>query len=204
VRAAILLLCLIKIASAQQPAEAKIRAAMQTSLDQQRASVRKQTETAQSVAPGTFFTIPWPDSAIGVPTASADISCDPISEPQLASLIDAAARREDIQPNLLRIVVQKESAARPCAVSPNGAQGLMQIMPATANHFGVDDAFDPKQNIDAGAKFLKQLLTKYSGDLSLALGAYNAGPGRVDKESGVPQNAETQNYVSDILKKLNQ
>jgi soluble lytic murein transglycosylase-like protein len=204
VRAAILLLCLIKIAQAQQPAESRIRAAMQTSLDQQRASVRRQTETAQTVAPGTFFTIPWPDSSTAVPTAAADIACDPISEPQLASLIDAAARREDIQPNLLRIVVQKESAARPCAVSPKGAQGLMQIMPATANHFGVDDAFDPKQNIDAGAKFLKQLLTKYSGDLSLALGAYNAGPGRVDKEGGVPQNAETQNYVSDILKKLNQ
>ena len=193
-------------ALAQQRIDAatKIRAAMQASLDQQTASVRKQAETAQTVATGTFFTIPWPDSDPIVQPPSEDSKCDAMAEPQLASLIGEAAKREGLQPDLIRAVVQKESAGRPCAVSPMGAQGLMQIMPATATQLSLSDPFDPKQNIDAGAKFLKQLLTKYSGDLSLALGAYNAGSGRVDKEGGVPQNAETQNYVSDILKKLKQ
>ena len=127
-----------------------------------------------------------------------------MTEPALASLIDDAAKREDLKPGLLRAVVQKESAGRPCAVSPKGAQGLMQIMPATAADLNLSDPFDPKQNIDAGARFLKQLLTKYSGDLSLALGAYNAGAGRVDKEGGVPQITETQDYVADILTKIKQ
>jgi soluble lytic murein transglycosylase-like protein len=206
VRAFVLIVCLVKTVAGQQPADpaVKIREAMQASLDQQRASVRRQTETAQAVPPGTFFTIPWPDSAGSAQAAAADFDCEPISEPQLASLIEAAAKREDMQPSLIRAVVQRESAARPCAVSPKGAQGLMQLMPATAGQFSVSDPFDPKQNIDAGAKFLKQLLTKYGGDLSLALGAYNAGPGRVDKEGGVPQIAETQSYVADILKSIKQ
>jgi soluble lytic murein transglycosylase-like protein len=125
-----------------------------------------------------------------------------VPEAQLISLIDDAANREDLQSNLIRAVVQKESAGRPCALSPKGAQGLMQIMPATASQFSVSDAFDPKQNIDAGTKFLKQLLMRYAGDVPLALGAYNAGPGRVDKEGGVPEIQETQNYISEILLNL--
>src|SRR3954454_39192 len=204
VRVVTLIVCSLLSAFGQQPAQDKIRAAMQSSLDQQKASVGRQADNAQPVPPGTFFTIPWPGSPPTPQAASADIACEPISEPELAPLIEAAAKREEIQPNLIRAVVQKESAARPCAVSPKGAQGLMQIMPTTAAQLNVDDPFDPKQNIDAGAKFLKQLLTKYGGDLSLALGAYNAGAGRVDKEGGVPQNAETQSYVADILKKLGQ
>ncbi len=205
-RVLLLVLCLTHSAFAQQrvDAAAKIRAAMQASLDLQKASVRKQVETAQAVEPGTFFTIPWPSSGSKATPASEEAICDAMAEPQLASLIDDAAKREDLKPDLLRAVVQKESAGRPCAVSAKGAQGLMQIMPATAADLNLADPFDPKQNIDAGAKFLKQLLTKYNGDLSLALGAYNAGSGRVDKEGGVPEIAETQNYVSDILKKLKQ
>jgi soluble lytic murein transglycosylase-like protein len=167
----------------------KIRAAMQASLEQQQASVRKQVESVRS--------------AVTV-RISTDVPCDPVPEAQLTSLIDDAANREDLQSNLIRAVVQKESAGRPCAVSPKGAQGLMQIMPATASQFSVSDAFDPKQNIDAGTKLLKQLLMRYAGDVSLALGAYNAGPGRVDKEGGVPQIQETQSYVSEILGKLKQ
>lgn len=203
-RALILVICLTHSTFAEQriDAAAKIRAAMQASLDQQKASVRIQAETAKTIAPAAFFTIPWPDSDPVVPPPSGDAACEAMTEPQLASLIAEAAKREDLQANLIRAVVQRESAGRPCAVSPKGAQGLMQIMPATAAQLSLADPFDPKQNIDAGAKFLKQLLTKYSGDLSLALGAYNAGSGRVDKEGGVPQNAETQNYVSDILNKL--
>jgi soluble lytic murein transglycosylase-like protein len=78
----------------------------------------------------------------------------------------------------------------------------MQLMPATIEQFGVKDPFEVKQNIDAGAKFLKELLLRYSGNMSLALGAYNAGPGNVDAADGVPQNAETMTYVTEILGKL--
>ena len=78
----------------------------------------------------------------------------------------------------------------------------MQLMPAVAEQFGVHDPLDPKQNVEAGTKLLKQLLTKYNGDMRLALSAYNAGPERVDREGGVPQIPETINYVTDILPKL--
>ena len=78
----------------------------------------------------------------------------------------------------------------------------MQLMPATADQFGVSDPFDPKQNVEAGTKLLKQLLAKYGGDVSLTLSAYNAGSGRVDRDGGVPQIPETQKYVTDILGKL--
>jgi soluble lytic murein transglycosylase-like protein len=167
---------------------------MQTSLDQQQASVRRQIEALRAAV------------TISVPTllVPTEVLCDPVPEAQLTSLIDDAANREDLQPQLIRAVVDKESAGRACAVSPKGAQGLMQIMPATASQFSVSDAFDPKQNIDAGTRLLKQLLMRYAGDVALALGAYNAGPARVDKEGGVPQIQETQNYVSGILSKLKQ
>ena len=78
----------------------------------------------------------------------------------------------------------------------------MQLMPATSEQFGVKNPFDPRQNVEAGTKLLKQLLTKYKDDISLALAAYNAGEGRVDRDGGVPQIPETQNYVNDIQSKL--
>src|SRR5205085_361018 len=98
---------------------------------------------------------------------------------------------------------RQESGSRPCAVSAKGAQGLMQLMPATSQQFGVADPFDARQNIQAGAKFLKQLLTRYGGDVTKALAAYNAGPGRVDQAGGaVPGIPETIHYVSSILSSL--
>ena len=129
-------------------------------------------------------------------------ACDPMPEDQLNGLIDQAAKREDVKAELIRAVIGKESARRPCAISVKGAQGLMQLMPDTAAQFSVSDPFDPKQNIDAGTKFLKQLLTKYNGDVSLALSAYNAGANRVDRDGGIPAIQETMDYVSDILTKL--
>jgi soluble lytic murein transglycosylase-like protein len=120
----------------------------------------------------------------------------------LSALIDQNATKEGVKPELIRAVIEKESANRPCAISPKGAQGLMQLMPDTAQQFAVADPFDPKQNVEAGTKLLKQLLTKYNGDVSLALSAYNAGSGRVDQEGGIPQIRETINYVADILAKL--
>jgi soluble lytic murein transglycosylase-like protein len=167
----------------------KIRASMAASIEKQRASVQTQMEKTQTV---------WVPPVL----AAAQLECEALPEGQLTKLVDEASKRESLKPDLLRAVILKESAARPCAVSPKGAQGLMQIMPATADVFKVTDPFDPQQNVNAGSKLLKQLLDKYGGDVSLALGAYNAGAGRVDREGGVPQIAETQAYVADILSKI--
>jgi hypothetical protein len=97
---------------------------------------------------------------------------------------------------------EQESAFRPCAVSQNGAQGLMQLMPATAEQFGVRNPFDIQDNVGGGARFFKELLTRYTGNVSLDLGAYKAGPSKVDQAGGVPAIPETTNYVREILRKL--
>ncbi|HUP04630.1 MAG TPA: lytic transglycosylase domain-containing protein, partial [Bryobacteraceae bacterium] len=92
---------------------------------------------------------------------------------------------------------------RPCAVSASGAQGLMQLMPDTADQLAVTDPFDPAQNIEAGARYLKDLIDRYKGDLAQALAAYNAGPGATPQSGGIPAIPETRDYVDSILKKLN-
>jgi soluble lytic murein transglycosylase-like protein len=125
-----------------------------------------------------------------------------VPEEELGDAIEEAARREGLTPDLLRAMIGKESGFRPCAVSRRGAQGLMQLMPSTQAQFGVTDPFDARQNIDAGARLMKRLLDRYGGDLALALGAYNAGPGHVDRHGGVPDFPETINYVSDLMQKL--
>ena len=116
----------------------------------------------------------------------------------------SAATVHKLKPELLRAVIRQESGARACAVSPKGAMGLMQIMPDTAEQFRLADPYDPAQNIQTGAQYLKQLLDKF-GDLKLALAAYNAGPGRVaGNPPAVPDIPETRNYVEKILKELQQ
>lgn len=122
----------------------------------------------------------------------------------LTSLIQSAASKYSLDPALLRAVIMQESAGNPAAVSPAGAQGLMQLMPGTAASLGVSDPFDPTQNVDAGARYLRQLLDQYGGDTTLALAAYNAGPGRVAQYGGVPPFPATQNYISAILDRIGQ
>ena len=132
-------------------------------------------------------------------SAIVQAQCDPIPETKIGPMIQETARREGIKEGLLRAVAERESGFRACAVSRMGAKGLMQLMPATIEQFGVKDPFDPQQSLDAGAKLLKQLLVRYKDDVSLALGAYNAGPERVDQAQGVPAIRETMDYVSAIL-----
>ncbi len=189
--------------SADDPREA-VRRTMEASVEKQRASVERQRASVRSQVRGEggsdpFFTVAWATAALSLP---AEEDCEPMPRAQVDGLIRDAAQKQGLTPDLLRAVIDKESAFRPCAVSPKGAMGLMQLMPATAEHFGVRDPFDPRQNVDAGTRLLKELLVRYSGDLSLALAAYNAGAKRVDSEGGIPLIPETINYVGEILDRL--
>jgi soluble lytic murein transglycosylase-like protein len=113
-------------------------------------------------------------------------------------LVSEAAERHRIDPALIRAVIETESNWNPSAVSRKGAVGLMQLIPTTAQRFGVDDLYSPQQNVDAGVKYLKTLLERYNGNLDLALAAYNAGEGAVDRAHGVPSFRETRNYVQRV------
>jgi soluble lytic murein transglycosylase-like protein len=113
--------------------------------------------------------------------------------------IRRAARNFDIDPGLVRAIIATESNFDPRAVSPKGARGLMQLMPATARRFGVKDIFDPAQNISGGVRYLRHLLDLFEGDLVLALAAYNAGEGVVQDRGAVPNYRETQDYVDRVL-----
>ncbi len=130
------------------------------------------------------------------------LACAPLPSSVLAPIFDRASASYGLQTALLRAVAQKESAFHPCAVSPAGAMGLMQLMPETAAMLDVTDPFDAEQSILGGARYLRLLLDRFDNNLALALGAYNAGPARVDAYGGIPPFRETQDYVSSILGRL--
>jgi len=113
-------------------------------------------------------------------------------------LVREASDRHRVDPALVRAVIETESNWNPSAVSRKGAVGLMQLIPTTAQRFGVNDLYSPQQNVDAGVKYLKTLLERYNGNLDLALAAYNAGEGAVDRAHGVPSFRETRNYVQRV------
>ncbi len=115
------------------------------------------------------------------------------------AIFEEAASLYQLPVKLLRAVAKAESGFNPKAVSKAGAMGVMQLMPATARSLGVSDPYDARQNILGGAKYLKQNLERFGGNISLALAAYNAGPGSVTKYGGVPPYKETQNYVKTIM-----
>ena len=138
---------------------------------------------------------PVPAPAPATPTPAAQPAPSP------AQLADAAADKYGLPRRLVRSVISRESDFQPQAVSPKGAIGLMQLMPATAEALGAYPR-DPAQNVDAGTRYLRDLLEKYDGGLWHALAAYNAGPGAVDKYQGVPPYRETVNYVGRIDRDL--
>jgi soluble lytic murein transglycosylase-like protein len=135
-----------------------------------------------------------------VPDEVLDEVATPAAGADIRELAIQAAERHGLDPELVLAVVAVESSFRPQAQSPKGAQGLMQLMPATAAELGVKDAFDPAENLDGGARHLNALLTLYGGDLTRALAAYNAGVKAVEKSKGVPPYRETREYVRKVMK----
>jgi membrane-bound lytic murein transglycosylase MltF len=118
-------------------------------------------------------------------------------------VVNAASGRYHLDPDLINSVIHAESGFNPRAVSPKGAQGLMQLMPQTASRLGVANSFDPGDNLEGGTRYLRELLERYNFDLIKALAAYNAGPGRVEQYHGVPPYYETQAYVARIIRDFN-
>ena len=118
---------------------------------------------------------------------------------QIEALVSQASQTNGVPEGLVHAVLMAESAGDPSAISTAGAQGLMQLMPGTAAGLGVTDAYDPAQNVAGGTNYIKGLLQRFNGDVRLAVAAYNAGPGAVEKYGGVPPYAETQNYVQNVL-----
>ncbi len=123
--------------------------------------------------------------------------------PTLDEVVSAASGKHQIDPDLITSVIHAESGFNPRALSPKGAQGLMQLMPGTANKLGVANAYDPAANVDGGTQYLRELLLRYNGDVAKALAAYNAGPGRVAQYHGVPPYYETRTYVARVIRDFN-
>jgi hypothetical protein len=142
----------------------------------------------------TSYKVPKSDDVVATRRAAPAVA-----RADYDDIIVEHARRNSVRPSLVRAVIQVESGFNPGARSPKGAMGLMQLMPATAREFGVRNAYNPEENVGAGVRYLRQLLDRYDGDEKLALAAYNAGPGAVDKYGEtVPPYQETRQYVKKV------
>jgi soluble lytic murein transglycosylase-like protein len=168
-------------------------------------SPEKNTDEAVSILSGSS---PAPASAASATPAPAALPAQ-TSAPansgrvDVAEVVGAASDRYRLDPDLLNSVIRAESGFKVHAVSPKGAQGLMQLMPGTASKLGVANAFDPAANVDGGTRYLRELLEHYNFDLIKALAAYNAGPQRVEQYKGVPPYRETRLYVASIVRDFN-
>jgi soluble lytic murein transglycosylase-like protein len=156
------------------------------------------TPTAPAQGPGSFASALDQATTSGTPLTMGAAAAGPGAPTPFANEIDAAAGKYGVDPALLRGLIRQESNFNPKAGSQAGAQGLMQLMPATARALGCNNPWDAAQNIDAGTRYLKQQLDRFGGDVQKALAAYNAGPGAVQRYGGVPPYAETQNYVQKV------
>ena len=165
-------------------------------------SVRQGSGAAEwvIVSPASDKTVDETGAPIVPSYAYTDVNPAPVP-PQFAAALTQAASAANVSPALLAAVVWQESRWNPQAVSPKGAIGLAQLMPATARYLGVNPA-DPIQNLQGGARYLRQLLDQFDGNVEKALAAYNAGPGRVRSAGGVPAIAETRAYVSSIVRRI--
>ncbi|MFQ3548311.1 MAG: lytic transglycosylase domain-containing protein [Armatimonadota bacterium] len=173
----------------------------QTTTDRVRAAINSQpSNTSGSDEIKPYF----PETLKGVVKAKASSLLAESGQRQAAfnNIIEYAADKYGVEPSLVKAVIKAESGFNPNARSAAGAQGLMQLMPATARSLGVTDSFDPIQNIEGGVKYLKKQLDTF-GDVRLALAAYNAGPNAVVRHGGIPPYRETQNYVQKVLSYMN-
>ena len=208
VRNSTAVLCLALLVSvteirAQSPAAPSISDRQRERIGKMEAAAALQKAAAQAqttaVPEGSFFSAGWSGPSMLPPPPD----CPPMDESESEPLVRAAAARHQLNPDLIKAVIRQESGFRPCAISEKGAMGLMQVMPDTAQSLKTKDPLDPAQNIEAGASYLKQMLTRFKGDLRLALAAYNAGPEKVDgPKPAVPDIPETRDYVESISNAL--
>lgn len=152
-----------------------------------------------------FFSPSTLSAAMGVTTENSLslVKSSPPSTMKYGDIIKQAAEKFDLPERLISSIIQHESNFNSDAVSHAGAQGLMQLMPGTAKFLGVKNSLDPEQNITGGARYLRQMLDQFNGNIENALAAYNAGPGNVKKYGGIPPFKETQNYVKKVLNTFN-
>jgi hypothetical protein len=129
---------------------------------------------------------------------SRSFSSSTLPPAEINRLVEQTAERHDVDPELVHAIIQVESDYDPSAISHKGAMGLMQLVPATAQRFGVQNPFDPKQNIEGGVTYLRHLLDLFQGDLELSLAAYNAGENSVLRRGGIPSFTETRNYIRKV------
>ena len=162
-------------------------------------SFDKVLQNTATVKFGDLLTKPVTKVNASIYTAQAQ-SADRLSPRQkIQDIVSRMSKKHGVDEKLVNALIKQESGFNPNAKSKVGAMGLMQLMPSTAKGLGVTNPMDPEQNVEGGVKYLKSMLNKYNGNIILALAAYNAGPGAVDKYDGVPPYKETQNYVKSIL-----
>jgi soluble lytic murein transglycosylase-like protein len=181
------------------------RAQDRGTMDRRHGARRRRVRTAVLAAAMSSAPLARPVVALLPPAAkikpSVEVSAEYIAIPANQAyddIIEEAAAEYDLDPNLIRAVMQAESAFHPFAVSRAGAEGLMQLMPELADEMEVSNSFDPRDNIMGGARYLKRLLDYHNGNIDLALASYNAGPGNVQRYGGVPPFRETRRYVKTI------